>query len=238
MVDFSVAEAVSFGLGAGCSFVEDSCVDASGDLTPSSRGIFCTNDEYDECDPSYKSRAFCNSDYAKYLPPSEYRYFPEEPKWVGKVEQYDYCPVPIDWLKPCNAGTMCFRKVDDDSLCLEAECVEGKVLFTYNENTYTCEFDFQEIDIAGLSEKIECPRIAAFCPELGCPAACSGRGVCDWTKDMPECSCGGNFKSVGCYNGAVAGSFNSGTSGAAKKEKEKKPKKRNRHAVRVRGRHS
>jgi hypothetical protein len=240
MVDFSAAEAVSFGLGAGCSFVEDSCIDASGNLTASSRGIFCTNDEFDECDPSYKSIAFCNLDYAKDPPPSAYQYFPEQSKLAGTVEQYDYCPVPIDWKKPCDAGTRCFRKVDEESLCLEAECVveERKVMFTYNAKTYTCDFDFEEIDVDGLLEKIECPRIAAFCPELGCPAACSGRGVCDWTKDIPECSCDGNLKSIGCYNGAVAGTFN-GDDGGAKKKKKKEPKRRrNRHAVRVRGRHS
>jgi hypothetical protein len=229
MVDFSAADSVSFGLGAGCPFVEDSCIDAAGGLTTSTRGIFCNN-SFETCDPSYKSKASCNLDFNRNVP-KEYEYFQKEPTWVGTVDQYDYCPVPLDWLTPCDAGTRCFRQVDEDSLCLEAKCVKDKVIFTYAELTYTCEYDFQEIAVPGL-QKIECPRIAAFCPELGCPAACSGRGVCDWTKNIPECSCGGKFKSDGCYNGAVSGSFNSAAGGEAKK----KPKKRNRHAVRARGR--
>ena len=233
-VDFSKADLVSFGLGAGCSFVEETCIDkVSGTLSSGAKGIFCDNDEFEQCDPSYKSRAYCNMEFNLQLP-GEFRYFPEEPFLTGEVAQYDFCPIPIDWIDPCDAGTMCFLRVGEASLCLEARCIENEVVFTYDGNAYTCEFDFQQILVAGLNEMVECPRIAAFCPELGCPGTCSGRGVCDWSKNIPECLCNGNDKSVGCYSEIVDGSFDSDTGGKTSKKGGSR-RRRARRAVRVRG---
>jgi hypothetical protein len=203
-----------------------------------SRGSFCNQTETDfkECDPSYHSQAFCNLDYLDISGgiPVQYQYFPLKPTAAGTVEQYDYCPVPIDSLHPCDAGKRCFRRVGEESLCLDAECIKGEVVFTYNDATFTCQSDFQEIEVEGLTQKIECPRLAAFCPEIGCLAACSGRGVCIWDKRQPKCACEGKYKNEGCFSDARGGTSNA----VAKRGKKSAHGLRRRRAIQVRGRKS
>lgn len=225
-VDFSEAEAVSFGLGAGCSFVEDNCIDSTTDnVASSSRGIFCNDDGY-QCDPSYHSLAYCNWDY---LPvPTDYQNFADRARG-GIIAQYDYCPIAVDWLRPCGEGKRCFRE-GDEGACLDAFCEEGTVKFSYNDVTYTCESDFKEVRV-GSGKIIECPRIKAFCPELGCAAACSGRGVCNWGGKSASCSCAGKFKNDGCFMD-LAG--NGSQHSPSKKHKKKEGSRRGRRRT-IRG---
>jgi hypothetical protein len=193
-VDFSSAGVLSFGLGAGCSFVNDDCLDFPGVVSPSSEGIFCADTKY-HCDFTYHSKASCDSNFV--WPPEQFRYF-EDIRESGQVDQADFCPLARDNKQLCQDNKRCFEIVDDDPQCLEAACDDGEVIFVYDDVAYTCESDFEEIEIAGLAKKVKCPRLLSFCPSLGCPAACSGRGVC--TFKNTKCSCSGQFDNDGCFS--------------------------------------
>jgi hypothetical protein len=165
--------------------------------------------------------------------PDQYHDFPLDPREAGSVKQYDYCPVPIDWQLPCDAGKRCFRQVSGEALCLDAECIEGEVMFTYKNATYTCLSDFQEIEAAGLAYKFECPRLAAFCPKIGClvTACCSGRGMCTWDTPQPKCMHKGKYNNEGCFLDVSGGTFNA----LAKKGKKHVHGLRRCQVVQVRG---
>ena len=219
-VDFSRAGALRFGAGAGCSFVEDDCIDAAQNstVTPGSRNIFCdlsnelSNDgAYVGCDPTHQYKAECEFvQSVTNIIPDDYQYFPDEPLLAGDNAQFDYCPRLTRWMVSCE-GKMCFKQVQQesrppaDSVCLEAECDDGEVEFTYEGEKYKCSEDFEEIEIVvdpddeTMNFKVECPRLSAVCPELACPAACSGRGECEDDGKKIECSCAKEFKSDGCF---------------------------------------
>jgi hypothetical protein len=54
------------------------------------------------------------------------------------------------------------------------------------------------------ADYLECPRLATVCPNLFCPASCSGRGICDYDeKSGPKCKCfDPENTSDGCYENA------------------------------------
>ena len=52
-----------------------------------------------------------------------------------------------------------------------------------------CEYDDQkvQVDLAGETYHIECPRKAVLCPNMVCPADCEGKEVCNWNLQTPKC---------------------------------------------------
>ena len=95
----------------------------------------------------------------------------------------------------------CFN-TDKEPLCLKGICNAGDhtIDVHYANDVFTCSSDGQVIDTKkGL--RIECPRIAAVCPNLHCPSNCSGRGVCDEGRDgRHTCICDNPFDdSPGCW---------------------------------------
>jgi hypothetical protein len=195
-VVFSSAGVLSFGLGAGCSFVNDDCLRLPGVVSPSSKGIFCADTE-EHCDFTYHSAAFCDTNFVQ--PPEKFRYF-DDILEGGPIDQADFCPLVRDFKQLCEGNKRCFELINEMPECLEATCYDGEVIFFYFGVAYTCSSDFQEIEVTGLANKVQCPRLAAFCPSLGCPAACSGRGVCTFQNDGAQCSCSGQFGSDGCFS--------------------------------------
>jgi hypothetical protein len=60
-------------------------------------------------------------------------------------------------------------------------------------NGIVCEFDGQLHDIQQINgtepAQFECPRLSIVCPNLFCPGACSGRGMCNYNVTPPKCDC-------------------------------------------------
>jgi len=85
-----------------------------------------------------------------------------------------------------NDDSTCFNTIGDIDrpLCLSIQCIESGdditvVVSVGNRGKVNCEADGQLIDVPGFNDvKIECPRREILCPEMFCPANCSGRGIC------------------------------------------------------------
>uniref|UniRef100_A0A7S0GJ75 Uncharacterized protein n=1 Tax=Proboscia inermis TaxID=420281 RepID=A0A7S0GJ75_9STRA len=82
---------------------------------------------------------------------------------------------------------------------IQTEHESEKTTADTNSITLTCRSDF-EVLYTTLGYSITCPRIASVCIEMVCPSNCSGRGICDYTEDRPECICDDFMdESEGCW---------------------------------------
>mmetsp|Transcript_40730 Transcript_40730/g.49577 ORF Transcript_40730/g.49577 Transcript_40730/m.49577 type:complete len:180 (+) Transcript_40730:99-638(+) len=104
-----------------------------------------------------------------------------------------------------SANARCFLTDSVRPICLDVKCVEQNftALVTAAGKEFLCTEDYQKFELPGVVNGsgvfFECPRIAAICPEMVCPANCAGHGVCDYSKKNPECKCfNANDKSPGC----------------------------------------
>lgn len=83
-------------------------------------------------------------------------------------------------------------------LCLKSYCDEdlGVIWIKIGDYEVKCEFDDQKVDVelAGETYQIECPRRAVLCPEMVCPSDCEGREVCNW--DLPLPTCGPRYQGI------------------------------------------
>ncbi len=216
--NFQAATTPTFGRSAGCGFVEDDCVYKG--ITPDySLGFFCSSQEAmgarTGCDHTHHNKAGCDlSPYAN--PPEHYQYFlPDKPGFGSKHSDVDYCPMRSQHLIPCTSekitstlvgesfeeNSRCYETDAGIPVCLETFCnaVEKTVSFFVQGKYFHCAYHGQIIDVnAGYS--VVCPRIAAICPDLVCPSNCSGKGTCDYCKEVPECICDNPFdQTEGCF---------------------------------------
>lgn len=213
--NYRLAGEVGFGAGAGCDFVERECIDRETQtIHESMRGFFCDFTEpHLKCEPGHRSRAHClnvvalNNTRLTPSVPTEYQYFFDET--IGGFQWTDYCPIVteydptrIDVENACPNEQRCFEREGDDSVCLDFQCDADKyqVHFTHNSKKHKCKADFETIEVEGMG-LVVCPRVAAICPSIGCPAHCSGAGYCDWTnKPGPKCICfDPEDATKGCY---------------------------------------
>lgn len=220
--NFFSAATPTFGRGAGCGFVESSCI-SRGNVPDYAEGYFCATAESpgsrSGCDYTHHHKAGCNLD-TDAGPPEEYQYF-LDPQYGAEFDDMDYCPMRSKHLVPCSSSgggekhllqqldgesfeesSRCFETDANVPVCLEAVCnpedktlsiiVQGKVFY--------CAFHGQVINVdVGFS--VICPRIAAVCPELVCPSNCSGAGVCDYCKEVPKCICNSPYDQTdGCWD--------------------------------------
>lgn len=94
-----------WGRGAGCSFVDDKCVEADGQINASNEHFFCNArkgrggifDEIHGCSSDFSKKAICSLvDYEEMEQtiPKEYQYFWENygPLWGGADPDLDFCP--------------------------------------------------------------------------------------------------------------------------------------------------
>mmetsp|Transcript_20727 Transcript_20727/g.29102 ORF Transcript_20727/g.29102 Transcript_20727/m.29102 type:complete len:337 (+) Transcript_20727:206-1216(+) len=116
-------------------------------------------------------------------------------------------------------NSRCFMSNYERPLCLIARCdeKENAVLVRVSSDKQPgiiqevkCTKDGEKIEIdhfiddrvreskAGVNQTnaltpklyIECPRLTAICPQLGCPGGCGGRGKCVWDAEpSPFCQC-------------------------------------------------
>lgn len=204
LANYTVSSEISFGRGAGCQFAHGSCeLDDNGGLQVNAhgRGFHCAEMGKMGCDITHTSKARCDA-------------------LAGGVSSShsDICPMYIRGAVDCAHGTpnslstlpgevygkssKCFLTEEGNPICLQGTCNEEKqgIDIRFENEVFTCTRDGQIIDTQkGL--RIECPRIAAVCPELICPSNCSARGVCDEDRDGKyTCICDDPFDdSPGCW---------------------------------------
>ncbi|KAL9184261.1 hypothetical protein ACHAXT_002347 [Thalassiosira profunda] len=88
--DYSkIVENSPFGLGAGCEFVEEPCID-NGTVPEWAAGTFCSSDQNIGCTPDQRIVAFCGVSQIEGLPDG-YQYF-DNPTQAGIMPQRDFCP--------------------------------------------------------------------------------------------------------------------------------------------------
>lgn len=168
------------------------------------------------CDPTHNYKAFCDLFYGNFTPaPTDYYYF-LEPNLSTSLQEADYCPIPRLKAESCNTysssrkegeifgpTSKCFNMENGEpsSICLPSQC-NGKMHtleVIMNEKIITCEYDGQRHPLSG-NGFFFCPRLASICPDMICPANCSGKGECDYLRQDPECVCFDPAdKSPGCY---------------------------------------
>lgn len=193
-----------------------------------SRGYFCTKASDRGCSPTHNYKMACFfRDYGlsstSQAPPAHFQYF-SNPS-LGGLKTADYCPIfgdnykssvhDLDCRDPANgdgidwqglgekygSNSTCFESSRGEGLCYTSKCVrdEFKLHVQMQGLWFTCESDFQEIEIpttvaSVLGRKITCPRLSSVCPDMFCPANCAGRGVCNFEAivdgvQRPKCEC-------------------------------------------------
>lgn len=216
--NFRAATTPTFGRGAGCGFVEDDCI-SKGNIPDYSLGFFCSSHEAlgarSGCDHTHHNKAGCDlNPYAN--PPENFQYFhPDNPEFGSQHSDVDYCPMRSKHLIPCSSdkvtSTLIGESFDENSrcyetdagipVCLETTCnpLEKTLSFFVQGTFFHCNYHGQVINVnSGYS--VVCPRIAAVCPDLVCPSNCSGKGTCDYCKEVPVCICDDPFdKTEGCF---------------------------------------
>jgi hypothetical protein len=217
--NFASATTATFGRGAGCGFVGDKCI-SNGNVPEYATGYFCNvRDDAGTrsgCDFTHRNKAACDlNNNAK--APSKFQYFrPDNPEFGSPYEDVKFCPMRSKHLVSCSSRTAvlsllpgefyddssrCYETDNDVPVCLETKCsAASKTLdVVVNGNTFHCRFDGEVIN-AGVGYSVICPRIAVMCPDLICPSNCSGKGVCDYCKEVPECVCDSPFdQTPGCW---------------------------------------
>ena len=151
-------------------------------------------------------------------PPPNYQYFlPSNPEYGSPFEDMHYCPMQSNHLIPCSTkghavtvlpgetyeeNSKCYETDANVPVCLETICnpKDKTMSVVVNGKSFYCAYHGQKINIeAGYS--ITCPRIASVCPDLVCPSNCSGKGLCDYCKEVPECICDNPFDQTdGCWD--------------------------------------
>jgi hypothetical protein len=216
--NFRAATTPTFGRGAGCGFVEDDCI-SKGNIPDYSVGFFCSSHESlgarSGCDHTHHNKAGCDlTPYAN--PPENFQYFhPDNPEVGSQHSDVHYCPMRSKHLIPCSSekvtstligesfeeNSRCYETDAGIPVCLETICnpVEKTLSFFVQGKFFHCTYHGQVINVnSGYS--VVCPRIAAVCPDLVCPSNCSGKGTCDYCRDVPECICDNPFdQTEGCF---------------------------------------
>ena len=216
--NFRAATTPTFGRGAGCGFVEDDCI-SKGNIPDYSLGFFCSSHEAmgarSGCDHTHRHKAGCDlSPYAN--PPDMFQYFhPDNPEFGSPNSDVDHCPMRSKHLIPCSSekvtsnlvgesfeeSSRCYETDAGIPVCLETTCnpVEKTLSFFVQGAFFHCTYHGQVINVnAGYS--VVCPRIAAVCPDIVCPSNCSGKGTCDYCKEIPSCICDDPFdQTEGCF---------------------------------------
>lgn len=124
----------------------------------------------------------------------------------------------------------CFVSNTPASVCLESYCntVDLKIDIVVEEKVFQCDYEGQTLDLShGYS--VVCPRFSVVCPHLACPANCSGKGVCDYCLNIPQCVCDDPFdESTGCFGYEVPAEFTMENNDVISRvESERSPTKEN-----------
>mmetsp|Transcript_19140 Transcript_19140/g.37194 ORF Transcript_19140/g.37194 Transcript_19140/m.37194 type:complete len:728 (+) Transcript_19140:261-2444(+) len=217
MPNYSVAQNSPFGLGAGCDFVTEKCIQQE-NVPEWAYGTFCDSGDSVGCTPDKKMVAYCDISRWDGNLPSGYQYF-QDPAIGGGLQQSDFCPTyttifrfEVDedikvldctdlslnsaWVKledeVFGFSSKCIEHSSGSRpLCLNVECDTdaGKViLFPQNGEKIVCSYAGEIFRLPGGTDII-CPSFVQTCPQLVCPGNCAGRGECDYSTTPPQCNC-------------------------------------------------
>jgi len=216
--NFSMAENNPFGHGAGCGFLQGECI-VDGKVPEYSQGYFCSaipseSGFASSCDYSYNHKASCDLSTSG-NPPLDYLMFVDEPDWGSHFADVDFCPMNSNNLISCmdtsqsvkldgetfGGRSKCFETDTLQSVCLETYCNEDvqRLEIFVGGKVFFCDYDGAVLDL-GRGYQIKCPRLASVCPNLVCPSGCSGKGICDYCLEVPQCICDDPFdETPGCW---------------------------------------
>ena len=99
-------------------------------------------------------------------------------------------------------NSRCFETDAGAPACLETACnpSDKTLRIVVKGKTFYCAYHGQVINV-DVGYSVTCPRIEVVCPELVCPSNCSGKGICDYCREVPECICDNPFdKTDGCWD--------------------------------------
>jgi hypothetical protein len=214
--DFSTATVPLFGRGAGCGFVEGECVGKSYSVPDYSNDMYCGDIVESEitfdrkpssCDYTHNHKADCEVLLQK-----------DAKGGISVIKGNDgadhQCPMRTENIISCfdtsndgemkgevySANSRCFDTNTPSSVCLQSYCnaVDSKIDIVVDGKVHQCDYEGQEVNLGDYS--IICPRLAVICPHLVCPSSCSGKGVCDYCRDVPTCICDNPFdQTPGCW---------------------------------------
>lgn len=214
--DFSVSTVPLFGRGSGCGFIDGECVSKSYSVPDYSNDFFCGDIVEDEvkfdrkpsqCDYTHNHKADCEVLFQKDVNGGNSIV-------QSKSRDNQQCPMRTENIVSCfdttnngelkgevySANSRCFATNTPTSVCLQSFCneVDSKIDVVVDGTVYQCDYEGQQVNLGDYS--IICPRLAVICPHLVCPSNCSGKGVCDYCRDVPQCICDNPFDNTpGCW---------------------------------------
>eukprot|EP00986_Skeletonema_menzelii_P018567 scaffold26658_cov153-Skeletonema_menzelii.AAC.2 len=89
--NYSIAENTPFGLGAGCDFAKEECIQ-KGEVPKWGEEFFCNSQEAIGCTPDKHLLAYCDISRWDSNLPSGYQYYDEAADIGGGLSQMDFCP--------------------------------------------------------------------------------------------------------------------------------------------------
>ncbi|EEY55218.1 leishmanolysin-like peptidase [Phytophthora infestans T30-4] len=94
-VNASMSEVMHYGRSKGCSFATEKCIDPV-TQAPIAADHFCTSStDFQGCSVDATSRAVCSLNTKSQAIPTEYQYFPGNPRKGGTNTFADYCPLVV-----------------------------------------------------------------------------------------------------------------------------------------------
>ena len=145
------AAAATWGRGAGCAFVEETCIDENGEVPPKFAPFFCNDaprldldfsDDIHGCTQDLTRKAICTMGQYDESLPSEYQYFPSTlGANIGGSDPFmDYCPVYAGY-----SNGLCSDPENDAVIRVDnlerfgrrnSRCLKGKM--KYDQKTAFC----------------------------------------------------------------------------------------------------
>ena len=165
IADFSFAEQLSLGKGAGCDFFEAFNQNKTAFRNCNSTGItYCSED--------YTSKSLC-------LPASI-----DEPNLIKKPVRGGHCVFDRSLVQSVpfesnSTNSRCFSVIgygQNNTGCFESYCIDGVLNVTVNAANYSCTSAGQTLSFSNLV--IICPDPKEFCEYRQACSGCSGNGVC------------------------------------------------------------
>lgn len=207
---YANAEPMNWGRDAGCSFVDDKCIDEAGE--PIDSRHFCNTlySNYDwKCTVDRMAIGNCDL-YGEHTDvPAHFQYF-DNPAWGGYYTSPDYCPKYWLWADSHQCRFSQYAPATNsksEDYCEECRCFEstlgggasigcyhhvcepdGSVTITAsNGGSVSCGVDDAGVSksVAGLTGAIQCPEIGTICPQ---PSCFDG----EKNGDEEEIDCGGS----------------------------------------------
>eukprot|EP00743_Colponemidia_sp_Colp-15_P010577 GILK01011667.1.p1 GENE.GILK01011667.1~~GILK01011667.1.p1 ORF type:complete len:706 (+),score=76.99 GILK01011667.1:163-2118(+) len=218
-VDMTKAQPLAWGYGAGCGFVENSCVVNGVVQSPS---VFCDAQSAQGCTPDRRFQATCSfAQYSSSLP-DFYRHYPQAK--VGGIDTFaDYCayfvPSPssscVDSSRAVDqaAGLLgvaygtssrCFQGTYSStaaafnnfvhSACHTTRCdgTSGQPVLTVTigNTDVACPPAGGAVSVNGYNGQLFCPPASEVCPTVASSCQCSGHGSCGLVNNTCICQNG------------------------------------------------